>query len=199
MSRGSLEAAAGARKRGFYAAWVTIHPEHPFAEDEADRDPVRRLRGRLGSVVTLWTTGAKAGVGPDRAGLTVSSVLVAPGDPARILGLVDPDSDLAAAVVQTGTATVQLLAWEHRDLADQFAGVAPAPGGPFRAASWAESAWGPVLEGVSTWAGIRVSETTREVGWSVLLDGVVEHVEIGEETADRPPLVSRRGRYLRPS
>ncbi len=174
---------------------MTIHPEHPFAEDEADRDPVRRLRGRLGSVVTLWTTGA----GPDRAGLTVSSVLVAPGDPARILGLVDPDSDLAASLVQTGTATVQLLAWEHRDLADQFAGVAPAPGGPFRAASWVETDWGPVLEEVTTWAGIRVGEAGREVGWSTLLDGVVEHVEIGEETADRPPLVSRRGRYLRPS
>ena len=36
---------------------VTIHSEHPFLEPEADRDPVRRLRGRLGGAVTLWTTG----------------------------------------------------------------------------------------------------------------------------------------------
>ena len=27
---------------------VTIHSEHPFADPEPERDPVRRLRGRLG-------------------------------------------------------------------------------------------------------------------------------------------------------
>jgi hypothetical protein len=30
------------------------------------------------------------------------------------------------------------------------------------------------------------------VGWSVLVDTVIEHVEIGEEQA---PLIHRRGRY----
>jgi flavin reductase (DIM6/NTAB) family NADH-FMN oxidoreductase RutF len=146
----------------------------------------------MGGAVTLWTTG----LGRDRAGLTLSSVLVVPGDPAHCLGLVDPDSDLAEAVARTGTATVQLLSWPHRDLADAFAGVAPAPGGPFRSASWRESDWGPVLADVTSWAGIRVAAPGQPVGWSTLLDGVVEHVEIGPDEGE--PLVHRRGRYLRP-
>jgi flavin reductase (DIM6/NTAB) family NADH-FMN oxidoreductase RutF len=172
---------------------MTIHAGHPFAEPEPERDPARRFRGRLGGAVTLWTSGADA----VRAGLTVSSVLVALGEPAHVLGLVDPDSDLAQIVAETGMAAVQLLAWEHRDLADAFAGVAPAPGGPFRTGSWTQTAWGPVLEGVTAWAGVRVQAAGREVGWSLLLDGEVEHVEVDSDDANRP-LLSRRGRYLRP-
>jgi flavin reductase (DIM6/NTAB) family NADH-FMN oxidoreductase RutF len=177
---------------------VTIHSEHPFSDPEPDRDPSRRLRGRLGGAVTLWTTGsAEGGAAADRAGLTVSSVMVAHGDPAHVLGLLDPDSDLAAAVARTGTAVVNLLQWEHRDLADAFAGVAPAPGGPFRMGSWQDTDWGPVLAGVSGWAGVRLDTATpAQVGWSLLLDGVVEHVDLDEETA---PLVHRRGRYVRPA
>lgn len=172
---------------------MTIHSEHPFLEPESERDPGRRLRGRLGGAVTLWT----AGSGTDRTGLTVSSVMVAHGDPAHVLGLVDPESDVAAAVSAGGTAVVQLLEWSHRDLADAFAGVAPAPGGPFRMGTWEESEWGPVLHGVSAWAGVRFIGSAAEVGWSLLLDGVVEHVSLSEETA--PPLVHRRGRYVRPA
>ena len=170
---------------------MSIHSEHPFTEPESERDPVRRLRGRIGGAVSLWTTGS----GAERAGLTVSSLLVAPGDPGRVLGLVDPDSDFFDAVTATGTAVVGLLAWEHRDLADAFAGVAPAPGGPFRAGTWRDSSWGPVLHGASSWAGVRLDRSPQDVGWSVLLQGVIEHVEIGVDTA---PLVHRRGRYVRP-
>jgi flavin reductase (DIM6/NTAB) family NADH-FMN oxidoreductase RutF len=171
---------------------MTIHGEHPFLEPEPDRDPVRRLRGRLGGAVTLWTTG----VGDERAGLTVSSVLVAGGSPARVLGLVDPESDLAEAVARTGTAVVGLLQWVHRDLADAFAGVAPAPGGPFRLGGWTQAAWGPVLDGVSGWVGVRFRTPPREVGWSLLLDGEVEHAEVA---AHDVPLEHRRGRYVRPA
>jgi flavin reductase (DIM6/NTAB) family NADH-FMN oxidoreductase RutF len=123
-------------------------------------------------------------------------VLVAPGDPARVLGLLDPDSDLVEAVRTTGTAVVQLLSWGHRDLADAFGGVAPAPGGPFRQGQWEDTAWGPVLQDAGAWLGMRLEGEPAEVGWSLLLDGVVEHVEVGEETE---PLVHRRGRYERPS
>jgi flavin reductase (DIM6/NTAB) family NADH-FMN oxidoreductase RutF len=171
---------------------VTIHHDHPFDEPVSGRDPARRLRGRLGGAVSLWTTGEGAG----RVGLTVSSVLVAPGAPARVLGLVDPDSDLADAVARTGTAVVQLLAWEHRGLADAFAGVAPAPGGAFRLGTWEPTPWGPLLGGVTAWAGIRLEPDPVEVGWSLLLQGVAERVEILAETE---PLVHRRGRYVRPS
>jgi flavin reductase (DIM6/NTAB) family NADH-FMN oxidoreductase RutF len=170
---------------------VTIHSEHPFLEPESERDPVRRLRGRLGGTVTLWT----AGQGGGRAGLTVSSLMIANGDPAHVLALVDPDSDFADTIQETGAAVVQLLEWPHRDLAEAFAGLAPAPGGPFKMAAWADTEWGPRLEGASAWAGVRVADRQHEVGWSLLVDTTVEHVEIAEE---REPLIHRRGRYLRP-
>jgi flavin reductase (DIM6/NTAB) family NADH-FMN oxidoreductase RutF len=166
---------------------MTIHTTHPFADPAPD--PARRFRGRLGGTVTLWTSGHDAG----RAGLTVTSVLVVLGEPGRVLGLVDPEADLAAAVERSGTAVVQLLSWSDRDLAEGFAGVAPAPGGVFRQASFVDTPWGPRLERATTWAGVTL-EDARDLGWSRLLTCVMEHVEIGE---DLDPLVHRRGRWSR--
>lgn len=176
---------------------MTIHSEHPFLDPEPD--PVRRLRGRLGGTVSLWTCSAE-GSGPGaspgpRAGLTVSSLMVANGSPAHVLALLDPDSSFASALRASTTSVVQLLEWAHRDLADAFAGVAPAPGGAFTLAQWRDIEWGPVLDDAGTWAGVRLLEA-REVGWSLLVDTVVEHIEVGE---DAQPLVHRRGRYVRPS
>lgn len=165
---------------------MTIHSGHPFLDP--DPDPVRRFRGRLGGVVTLWTAGDDS----DRAGLTVSSLMLANGEPARLMALVDPDSDFVDVVERTGRAVVQLLAWPHRELAEAFAGTAPAPGGPFRLAEFVETAWGPRLEGATTWAVVTV-ESSVTVGWSTLLTCVVDDVTIG---ADDPPLVHRRGRYV---
>ena len=181
---------------------MTIHSEHPFLEPEPDRDPLRRFRGRLGGAVTLWTGSggtSMAAPTPQRAGLTVSSLMVAGGEPGSVLGLLDPDSDLLAVITASGRAAVHLLSWRHRDLADAFAGVAPAPGGAFRLGTWHDGDWGPVLDGVTGWAGIRLEGDLTEVGWSVLVRGVVEHVEVaGGDTADEPPLLHRRGRYQRP-
>lgn len=165
---------------------VTIHSEHPFADPQDD--PVRRLRGRVGGTVSLWTTGDEG----SRAGLTVTSYAVANGAPAHVLGLVDPESELADAVAGTGTVVLQLLEWRHRDLAETFAGLFPSPGGPFRAAEWSPTAWGPVLADATAWAGVRLVGEPRTVGWSLLLEGAVEHVELQESTA---PLLHRRGRY----
>jgi flavin reductase (DIM6/NTAB) family NADH-FMN oxidoreductase RutF len=170
---------------------LTIHSGHPFVEPESERDPVRRLRGRLGGTVTLWTSGA----GRSRAGLTVSSLVVANGSPAHVLALLDPDCDFASVLVASGTAVVQLLEWSHRDLADAFAGLTPAPGGVFTLGVWHETDWGPRLEGASAWAGVRLSEEPRDVGWSLLVDTVLERVELGTESH---PLVHRRGSYVRP-
>lgn len=168
---------------------MTIHSGHPFADPAPD--PVRRLRGRLGGAVTLWTAGDDAG----RAGLTVTSLMVANGEPARLLGLLDPDSDLVDTLDRTGRCVVQLLEWPHRDLAEAFAGTAPAPGGPFRAAPFEDTPAGPRLVSTRTWALTRV-EDVREVGWSALVTLVLDEVVVGEEDQ---PLVHRRGRYLRPA
>lgn len=141
--------------------------------------------------MTLWTSGA----GADRTGLTVSSLMVAAGEPARVLALLDPDSDLAAGLADSSRAVVQALAWEHRHLADAFAGVAPAPGGPFRLAEFEETAWGPRLVDAPAWLAV-VEESRTDVGWSTLVTCLVEEAGIVD---DRPPLVHRRGRYQRPT
>jgi flavin reductase (DIM6/NTAB) family NADH-FMN oxidoreductase RutF len=171
---------------------VTIHTTHPFLEPEGERDPVRRLRGRLGGTVSLWTAGSPEGT---RAGLTVSSWMVAGGEPGRVLGLLDPDADLTDVLLETGRGVLQLLTWPDRDLADAFAGTAPAPGGPWRMAKWVETDHGPRLAHATTWAAVEV-ESDVEVGWSRLVTCTLVDVTVGDETE---PLVHRRGRYVAPS
>jgi flavin reductase (DIM6/NTAB) family NADH-FMN oxidoreductase RutF len=166
---------------------VTIHAGHPFADPEPD--PVRRFRGRVGGTVSLWT----AGTGTGRAGLTVTSFLVAPGPETRVLALLDPDADLTETLLSSGSAVVQLLTWGDRDLAEMFAGTAPAPGGTFAHASFEQTEWGPRLASATTWAGVRV-DADHEVGWSRLVTTLVEHLEVGD---DDEPLRHHRGRYRR--
>lgn len=168
---------------------MTIHTGHPFADPSGERDQVRRLRARLGATVSLWTAGA-AGAG---AGLTVSSLMVARGESDRVLALLDPDSDLADALLETGRGLVHLLRWRHRDLAEVFADLAPAPGGRFRQARFVEDDFGPRLEDATTWMRVRLEES-RPLGWSLLVTTVVDSVEVGEED---DLLVHRRGRYSR--
>lgn len=165
---------------------MTIHSSHPFPTEP---DPVRRLRGRLGGAVTLWTAGDASG----RAGLTVTSALVAGGEPGRVLGLLDPDADLTEHLLETRSGVVQLLAWRHRDLADAFAGVAPAPGGAWRLAEWTQTPAGPRLTDATAWAEVTV-EREEPLGWSTLVVCTLGEIELGE---DDEPLVHRRGRYLR--
>jgi flavin reductase (DIM6/NTAB) family NADH-FMN oxidoreductase RutF len=171
---------------------VTIHTDHPFATPEPDRDPVRRLRARLGGVVSLWTTGSAG----HRSGLTVSSFIVVAGDPGHAAAAVDPESDFVRDIERNGVAVMQLLSWSHRQVADAFAGQFPAPGGVFTTAEWDETLWGPLLRGATSWAGVRLSQVDpRPIGWSLLLDTEIEHVEVAD---DPEPLVHRQGRYLRP-
>jgi flavin reductase (DIM6/NTAB) family NADH-FMN oxidoreductase RutF len=166
---------------------VTIHATHPFAEPEPD--PVRRFRGRVGGTVSLWT----AGEGTARAGLTVTSFLVGAGEEARVLALLDPDADLTERLLATGRGVVQLLSWDDRDLAEMFAGQAPAPGGAFKQATFEPTDWGPRLASAGTWAGVRL-EGQQDVGWSTLVTTVVERVEVG---GDAELLRHHRGRYAR--
>lgn len=169
-----------------YAEEVTIHSDHPFLPPDDERAPLRRLRGRMPAPVTVWTSGS----GASRRGLTISSVLVADGEPARVLGLVDADSDFW----ESGPTSwvVNVLGTDHRFLADAFAGTAPAPGGPFTLGAWTDSAWGPVLSDSSGWMGVRLDGADpREVGWGLLVEGVIEHVEVG----DTPAMMHVRGRY----
>ncbi len=174
---------------------MTIHSEHPFATPWGERDPLRRFRARMVSPVSVWT----AAVDGRRAGWTVSSFLLADGDPGEVVGVVDEDSDLADLLTRPGagaTCVVNLLTYEQRALADAFAGQAPAPGGVFRLGTWEDTGWGPALAGSAGWVGARLSAGPPDhAGWGLLVRAEVEHVELGEAGGD-PLLTHVRGRYL---
>lgn len=153
---------------------------------EGERDPLRRFRGRLPAPVTVWATGE----GSERRGFTVSSLLIADGEPGRVAGLIDEDSDFADALNQV--FTVNILTRAHTTMADAFAGVGPAPGGPFTLGQWEQSDWGPVLAGSAGWLGARLGDTEiRHLGWALLVEATIEHIEIGDPEA----MVHVRGRY----
>lgn len=167
---------------------MTIHSSHPFADPEPDE--VRRFRGRLGGAVTLWTSGSA----DTRAGLTVTSLMLANGEEPQLLALLDPDSDLLSALRATRRAVVALLTWDDRGLAEAFAGTAPAPGGPFRMAAFEDTGYGPRLTAAVTYAEVTLA-SEAEVGWSVLVTCAVAHAVVGVE--DGPMLGHRRGRFFR--
>ncbi|NUO56496.1 MAG: flavin reductase [Hamadaea sp.] len=141
----------------------------------------------MASTVTLWT----AGEGRDRAGLTVSSAVIADGDPGRVLGLVDDESEFWAAAERTGRFVLTLLGPEDRQLADRFAGLLPAPGGLFRDEGWTQLDQGPVPAGERTTAGC-VVEQARPFGWGLLVEATIAEIRFG---AAAEPLLHYRGRY----
>jgi len=150
-----------------------IQMQPPFAVPPERRDPVRRLRGRLVAPVTIWT----AGHPPGGAGLTVSSVLVAEGQPARLLGLIDPTSAFWEALQETRAFVVHLLAAGDRPLAERFSEVRPPIRRPFERLDVAESPWGPVLGGSRPRAACRLAGSAP-VGHAELVEGVIEQLEL---------------------
>ncbi len=163
---------------------MTIHSTDPFATPEGERSPVRRLRGRLPAPVTLWTA-------PGPAGLTVSSLLVADGEPGLVLGLVDEESDFWPAAQRAGVFAVVPLRAGQKQLADRFAGVLPAPGGLFAQESWRHTDFGPVPADATSWAGCRLLDAV-ECGYALLVRAAIEESVAG--TGD-DPLLYFRGRY----
>ena len=175
---------------------MTIHGDHPFLPPAGDRDPLRRWRGRMPAPVSVWTTTLDG----RSTGWTISSFLVAEGRPPEVAGLVDEEADFADQLRRTGRFAVSLLAGPHRQLADVFAGLAPAPGGVFTVGRWRQTDWGPVLDDAVGWLGATVTHaqtSTAEpdhAGWALLVRGVVEHSVLAEPD-ERGVLCSFRGRY----
>src|ERR1700755_940199 len=153
---------------------MAIHSSDPFAIPDDAKSALRRLRGRLPAAVTLWTT-RDADERP--AGLTVSSTLVVDGEPGRLVGVIDDESTLWDALRRgSGRFTVAPLGETDQQLADIFAGLMPAPGGPFAGPRWLDTPWGPVLTGVTGWAGCQLDDA-GPLGWGLLIKATVEHVE----------------------
>jgi 3-hydroxy-9,10-secoandrosta-1,3,5(10)-triene-9,17-dione monooxygenase reductase component len=166
---------------------IRIGRQPPFAVPPERRDPARRWRGRLVAPVTVWTAGQL----PGGAGLTVASVLVAEGQPVRLLGLIDPTSAFLEAAQETGAFVVHVLAVGDRALAERFSEVRPPIRDPFERLEVAASPWGPVLGGSRPRAACRLAGSAP-VGYAELVEGVIEQLELPDL---EDPLAYLHGRY----
>ncbi|MEX0825273.1 MAG: flavin reductase family protein [Acidimicrobiia bacterium] len=166
-----------------------IHDEHPFADPEDMRDPVRRFRGRLAAPVTVITAGGPG----NHSGLTVSSLVVAEGEPSHVIFLCGTNTDLWSAIVASGHFIVHVLEESHREISDRFAGIRPSPGGLFAGLDPVDTDWGPLIPSVETRAFCRFSGHT-ETEIYALVDGIVDRVDLSDVSR---PLQYFRGRYLR--
>jgi 3-hydroxy-9,10-secoandrosta-1,3,5(10)-triene-9,17-dione monooxygenase reductase component len=181
--------AAGGEEAGMAAGQepIRVGGQPPFAVPPERRDPARRLRGRLVAPVTVWTAGRP----PGGAGLTVASVLVAEGQPPRLLGLIDPTSALLAAAQETRAFVVHVLAAADRALAERFSEVRPPIRGPFERLAVTGSPWGPVLGGSRPRAACRLAGSVP-VGHAELVEGVIEQLDLPDL---EDPLAYLHGSY----
>ncbi len=160
----------------------------PWAAAPQDRDPLRRARGRMPASVTVWLAPGDEALGPGplglyragmgTVGLTVSSLVVSPGEPGRLAGVVNPTTDLGD-LFASGAATaftVHILDQGQRALARHFAGDVPAPQAALRVETGAA---GPALAGVGDRIYCR-NATCHPFGWSLLVEAEVQAVELGE-------------------
>ena len=159
----------------------------PFATPEEERDPVRRLRGRLAAPVTVITAGDSAG----RSGMTVSSLVVAEGDPGSVQFLAAPTADVVDVIERTGRFVVHVLETRHRAISEIFAEQRPSPGGLFASMAFEDGAWGPVITDVPNRAYCSDAGSS-ERGYSLLISGSIDQIEAG---ALEDPLLYFRGRY----
>jgi flavin reductase (DIM6/NTAB) family NADH-FMN oxidoreductase RutF len=165
-----------------------IHEEHPFTTPSELRDPVRRFRGRLAAPVTVVTSGDPS----NRTGLTVSSLLVADGDPSYVHFLVGLNTDLWDQVQDFGSFIVHILSERDRVLSDRFAGIRPSPGGLFTDVPVADTDYGPEIRGLGSRAYCRYVGHF-ETSFHSLVHGVVEDLVLDDL---RQPLQYFRGEYF---
>ncbi len=167
-----------------------IHDDHPFQLPPEDRDPVRQFRGRLVAPVTVVTAGKEG----NEAALTVSSLMIAEGEPASVVLLIGTTTDLWDAIQSTsGRFIVHIVDTARREDADAFAGIRPRPGGVFRGVPTEQSEWGPVLTDVADRMYCSRSAYT-ELPFHYLVEGEVQKVELGDLT---DPAVYFRGDHRR--
>ena len=150
---------------------------------------MRQFRGRLVAPVTVVTAGAAG----RRVGLTVSSLMVAEGDPGSVFLLVGRATDLWEEIESTGRFVVHAVDDSMRDHGDAFAGFRPRPGGMFTDVEVEDSAWGPVMAAARNRLFCRLSSHT-ELPFHHLIEAEIEQVEIDDLNN---PAIYYRGTYRR--
>jgi flavin reductase (DIM6/NTAB) family NADH-FMN oxidoreductase RutF len=137
--------------------------------------------------VTILTAGDDAG----RAGLTISSLMLAEGDPGSVHFLLGPTADVYDVIERTDRFVVHVLSHQHRALSEVFAGRRPSPGGPFTGVAVTDTDWGPALDDIGDRAfcsGI----SAVEHGYSLLVSANIGEVVVADLT---DPLTYFRGSY----
>jgi flavin reductase (DIM6/NTAB) family NADH-FMN oxidoreductase RutF len=132
-----------------------------------------------------------AGQPGNRAGLTVSSVMIAEGEPSRLMTLVGDTTDLWFAIERSRSWVVHILGADDRELSDRFAGLRPSPGGPFSGLTVEETTWGPVVQTSGPRAYCRLEHTVG-TGYHRLITGVIDRIDLHDL---QDPLVYYRGKY----
>lgn len=155
-----------------------------------DRREDRRLRGRLLAPVTVWTASHDG----ERAGLTVSSVTLAEGEPALLLAVIDPLSSLHEVASTSGRALVHVLNSDDERLGRLFAGHYPTD--PFTEIASAATEHGPRLEGERTVVAVS-GFSSEEAGFQSLVRVQIDSVDFARHHA--PPLGWYRGGYASPA
>ena len=160
---------------------------NPFAAAVGERHPARRFRGRLAAPVTIVTAGDEDG----RTGLTVSSIVVAEGEPPLVYFLLGATTDLFYAIEETRKFIVHVCASGHRGLADVFAGLRPSPGGMFIGRPVTQTEYGPVLDDIGTrsFCSYRGGD---EDSYSVIVAATIDRIDLVDID---DPLTYFRGRY----
>ncbi len=164
-----------------------VHDDHPFDTPADQRDPARRFRGRLAAPVTVIT----AGTGEHQTGLTVSSLVVAEGEPSRLYFLLGSTTDLFYGLEETGKFVVHVLEAGDQAIADVFAGLRPSPGGRFAGLEVEDTEWGPVIKQVATRAYCTFEGGDEET-FFIVAEGTIDKLELSDID---DPLVYFRGRY----
>lgn len=163
--------------------------DDPFVAPVDQRDPAKRLRGRLAAPVTIWTTYDGSGV---PVGVTISSVIVVDGDRPSVVAIVQPLSEFWEAVGESGRFVLHVVDSGAQRVADTFAGRYPGADSSFPPDTIA-SEWGPVLGRFPTRAYCTLAGVLLE-GQPLVVRGLIDRLAVDED-AERP-LVHYRGRYF---
>lgn len=164
-----------------------IHDDHPFKDLPEDRDPVRQFRGRLAAPVTVVTSGRPG----NEAALTVSSLMVADGEPSSVLTLIGTNTDLWEAIEASRRFVVHILDSSRREDADAFAGIRPRPGGVFAGVAVEQSDWGPVLSDSANRVFCSLASSIA-LPFHHLVEGEIEKAEVADLN---DPAIYFRGDY----
>lgn len=150
-----------------------------------ERDRFRAGMRRLSGAVSIVTTRGRNG---ERRGITVTSVCSLSVAPPSLLVSVQRDTGVGRLALESGVFCVNLLARQHQEVAETFAGRKGLVGGDrFKVGLWTEHAPGaPRLAGAIACFDCTLDRSV-EVATHVILIGTVAETILGPHGAS--PLV----------